>query len=145
MSRIMALGLAAIVLAAWGPADQKLAAKPATPEASAMTPVAAAEPAAAPQAAAPMSWEDTQERYRNVEAEPADPLEALEYRGVLCQHYSGEIGGDGSERDQWLNARMDELRCEPELVAEARALRAAHKGQADIVSRLDAVIAVYEP
>lgn len=141
MSRAVVIGLTVLLLAACGPADQTPAAESAAPE-----PVPApAAPATAPQPSAPMSWAATGERWRQVEVEPSDPLEALEYRGVHCQHYSGEFGGDGSERDQWLNAQMDRLRCGEALVAEARAMRASRSAEQDVVSRLDAVIAVYEP
>lgn len=132
MSRTVVVGLTVLILTACGPADQ-------TPTAE------TAAPASAPQPSAPTSWAATEERYRQVEVQPSDPLEALEYRGVHCQYYSGEFGGDGSERDQWLNAQMDKLRCGEELVAEARAMRASRSREPDVVSRLDAVIAVYEP
>jgi hypothetical protein len=140
MSRTVAIALALLILTACGPADQTPTAESASPE-----PLpAAVAPTSAPEPSAPLSWADTQERYRQVEAEPSNPLEALEYRGVRCQHYSGEFGGDGSERDQWLNAQMDKLRCD-ELVTEARAMRASRSGEPGVVSRLDAVIAVYQP
>lgn len=90
-----------------------------------------------------MSWEATKERYRQVEVAPSDPLEALEYRGVLCEHYSDEFGGDGSERDQWLNAQMEKYKCGAELVAEARAMRISRSGEPDVVARLDAIVAIY--
>lgn len=140
MSRTVVIGLTVLILTACGP-DQTPTAESAAPE-----PVPApAAPVSAPQTPAQMSWAATEERYRQVEAEPSDPLEALEYRGVHCQYYSGEFGGDGSERDQWLNAQMDKLRCGQELVTEARAMRASRSRERDVVSRLDAVIAVYEP
>lgn len=140
MSRTVAIGLTVLILAACGPADQTPTAESAAPE-----PVPApAAPASAPTPSPPMSWEATGERWREVEVEPSDPLEALEYRGVHCQYFSGEFGGDGSERDQWLNAQIDRLRCE-ELVTEARAMRASRSREPDVVTRLDAVIAVYEP
>lgn len=143
MFRTVVVGLTALILTACGPADQA-----GTAETAAPGPVPAPAPSAlasAPQPSAPMSWAATGERYRQVEVEPSDPLEALEYRGVRCQHYSGEFGGDGSARDEWLNAQMDKLRCGEELLAEARAMRASRSREPAVVSRLDAVIAVYEP
>lgn len=140
MSRTAVIGLTALILTACGP-DQTPTAESAAAEPD-LAPVALAR---APQPSAPMSWAATEERYRQVEVEPSDPLEALEYRGVHCQYFSGEFGGDGSGRDQWLNAQMDKLRCGQELVTEARAMRASRSREPDIVSRLDAVIAVYEP
>jgi hypothetical protein len=85
-----------------------------------------------------------QDRYRQVQVTPSDPLEALERRAVLCAHYSGEFGGDGSERDQWLNGQMDRLRCGDELIAEARAMRGARSGNPDVVARLDIVLGAFE-
>ncbi|HWQ87980.1 hypothetical protein [Brevundimonas sp.] len=143
MFRTLVVGLTVLILTGCGPADQTPTAETAPPE-----PVPApapSAPASTPQPSVPMSWAATEERYRQVEVEPSDPLEALEYRGVHCQHYSGEFGGDGSARDQWLNAQMDKLRCGEELVAEARAMRASRSREPGVVSRLDAVIAVYEP
>jgi hypothetical protein len=134
MSRIVALGLTALSLAACNPADQTPPPEPATP--------AAATSAARP--SAPVSWEATQDRYRQVEAAPSDPLEALEWRAVQCDHYSGEFGGDGSERDQWLNAQMEGLRCGDPLAAEARAMRDARAGEAGVAARLDVVLARLE-
>ncbi|KQY84807.1 hypothetical protein [Brevundimonas sp. Root1423] len=134
MSRIVVLGLTVLVLAACKPADQT-----AQPEAAA--PVAATS---APQPSASVSWEAMQDRYRQVEVAPSDPLEALERRAVLCAHYSGEFGGDGSERDQWLNTQMDELRCGDELIAEARAMRDARSGEPGVIARLDTVLGAFE-
>ncbi|MEJ6788855.1 hypothetical protein BrevBR_04830 [Brevundimonas sp. BR2-1] len=128
MSRIVALGLTALTLAACNPADQ---APPTTPPAA----TGAAPPSA------PVSWEATQERYRQVEAAPSDPVEALEWRAVQCDHYSSEFGGDGSERDQWLNTQMDRLECEDGLAAEARAMRDARSGEPVVVARLTTVLA----
>lgn len=141
MSRTVVPGLTFLILTACGPSDQT----PTVESATAPPVPAQAAPASARQPSAPVSWAATEERYRQVEVQPPDPLEALEYRGVHCQHYSGEFGGDGSERDQWLNAQMDTLRCGEQLVAEARAMRASRSREPDVVSRLDAVIAVYEP
>jgi hypothetical protein len=133
MSRIVIVGLTALVLTACKPADQTTPPEPVTPAAS-----------AAPQPSAAVSWEATQNRYQQVDVAPADPLEALEWRGVQCDHYASEFGGDGSERDQWLNTQMDQLHCGDELVADARAMRDARSGEPVVVSRLNAVLAVYE-
>lgn len=137
MSRIVATGLTALILAACGPADQAPTAEPAEAAPTAPAKTSASQPST------PMSWEATKARYRQVEVEPSDPLEALEYRGVLCEHYSGEFGGDGSERDQWLNAQMDKHRCGDELAAEARAMRTSRSGEPDVVARLNAIVAIY--
>lgn len=133
MSRIVTVGLTALILAACKPADQTRPIEPVAPSAA----------TSAPQPSAAVSWEATQERYRQVDDAPSDPLEALEWRGVRCDHYASEFGGDGSERDQWLNAQMDRLKCGDQLVAEARALRDARSAEPDVMARLDAVLAVY--
>lgn len=134
MSRIVAVGLTALILTACNPADQTAPPEPAAPAAAAN----------AVQPSAPVSWEATQERYRQVEVAPSDPLEALEWRAVRCDHYSSEFGGDGSERDQWLNAQMDGLRCGGGLAAEARAMRDARSGEPVVVARLNTVLATFE-
>jgi len=85
-----------------------------------------------------------QDHYRQMEVEPTDPLEAMEMRAVLCSHYSGEFGGDNSERDQYLNAQIDKYRCGDELVAEARAMRDARSGEPTVKARLDTVLAQFE-
>ena len=134
MFRIVAAGLTALILTGCKPADQATPAEPVPPSAA----------TSAPPPPAVVSWEATQERYRQVEVTPTEPLEALEWRGVHCEHYSGEFGGDGSERDRWLNARMDRLECGDQLMSEARAMRNARSNEPAVVARLNAVLAVYE-
>jgi hypothetical protein len=134
MSRIVVPGLTALILAGCKPADQTPPSEPAAP----------AEATSAAPASAPVSWEATQARYRQVEVAPSDPVAALEWRAVGCDHYSSEFGGDGSERDQWLNAQMDRLQCGDGLVAEARAMRDARSGEPGVAARLDAVVAAFE-
>ena|GEM_PF-4452095 len=131
MSRTFVIGLTALTLAACGPADQAPPAEPAAP-------------ASAPQPLAPMSWEAMQDRYQQVDVEPADPLEALEYRAVTCAYFSSEIGGDNPEREQFLNAQIDKHRCEDALTAEVRAMRAARSDEPDVVARLDTILAANE-
>lgn len=131
MSRIIVCGLTALALTACKPV-----AEPAPP----------AEPAAstAPAIAVPgadATWIALEDRYRMVETAPADPVAAVEWRAVLCDHFSGEFGGDNSERDREVNARMDELRCGDALIDDARALRTSHAGDPDTVAKLDFVLA----
>ena len=126
MSRIVAIGLTALVLAACEPADQTPTAEPAAP-------------ASDPQPSAPMSWEAMQDHYRQMESEPTDPVEALEFRAVICSHLAGETGSGDPEREQYLNAQIDRYRCEP-LVAEVRAMRDARSDAPAVVARLDAVL-----
>lgn len=148
MSRIVAIGLTALILAACEPADQTPTADPAAPEAAppatpAATPApastAATAPANAPQPSTPMSWEAMQDHYRQMGSEPTDPVEALEYRAVICSHLAGETGSGDPERDQYLNAQIDRYRCEP-LVAEVRAMRDARADAPAVVARLDTVL-----
>ncbi|WP_428149361.1 hypothetical protein [Brevundimonas sp.] len=131
MSRILILGLTVLVLGACKPVAQ---------------PAAPAEPAAPGAPVAALSTEDAtwtvlQDRYDPMETAPADPLAALEWRSVMCDHFAGEFGGDNSERDRQVNARMDELRCGDELTAELRALRGTRAGDPDAVARLDVLLA----
>lgn len=137
MSRIIAIGLTALIVAACGPADQTSTAEPAAP-APVPAPVA---PASAPQPSAPMSWEAIQDRYQMVEVEPTDPLEALEYRAVTCAYFSGEIGGGSPEREQFLNAQIEKYRCEDALLADLRAMRDARSDEPAVVSRIDTLLA----
>ena len=134
MSRILVLGLTVLVLGACKPVAQPAA--PTTP-AEAAAP-AVAEPAVSPEEAA---WTALQDRYDPMETAPADPLAALEWRSVMCDHFAGEFGGDNSERDREVNARMDELRCGDELTGEIRALRGTRAGDPDAVARLDVLLA----
>ena len=155
MSRIAAIGLTAFILTACGPADQTAPPEPATPATSAATeesatanePTESTETSAIPESAPPAptlaSWEAMQDHYRQIADQPTAPLEALEHRAVLCDHYRGEVGGNGSERDQWLNAQMDRYRCE-ELLTEVRAMRDASSGQPAVVARLDTVLSAFE-
>lgn len=139
MSRTVVIGLTALILAACGPADQTPAAEPAAPEpAPTAAPMATAS---ASQPRAPMSWEAMQDHYQHVEVEPADPLEALEYRAVVCAHLSGEVGSENPEREQFLNAQIEKYRCEDALVAEVRAMREARSDEPAVVSRLDTLLA----
>jgi hypothetical protein len=128
MSRIIAIGLVGLVLAACQPV-----AEPAPP----------AEPALAPaaQPAVDAAWAAEQNRYLAVNVEPSDRLEAVMWRGVRCDFLGSEFGGDNSEQDRAINARMDELRCGDELLAEARALRGTLAGAPAAVARLDALLA----
>jgi hypothetical protein len=137
MSRIVAIGLTALILAACEPADQTPTTEPDAPAQAAEAPAAA--PASAPQPSAPMSWEAMQDHYRQMEVEPTDPVEALEFRAVICSHLAGETGSGDPEREQFLNAQIDRYRCEP-LVAEVRAMRDARADAPDVVARLDTVL-----
>lgn len=137
MSRTLALGLSALILAACQPEQDSAgsAALPAkqTPNAELTEPQAAL--ATASQPAAPMSWEGMQDYYRQMEAEPADPLESLGYRAVLCAHLSGEFGDGDPEREAFLGAQVDKHRCE-ELKADLRAMQEARSDEPAVVARL---------
>lgn len=137
MFRTVVVGLSALILTGCGPADQTPTAQTVAPE-PVLTPAATAS---APKPPAPMSWEAMQDHYRLMEVEPTDPLEALEYRAVICAHLSGEIGGEAPEREQYLNAQIDKYRCEDALVAEVRAMRDARSDEPAAVSRLETILA----
>ena len=129
MSRIFTVGLTALVLAACEPVAEPAALAP---------PAAPAPPAAAAPADA---WTAEQDRYLAINVQPSDPVEAVLWRGVRCDFLGGEIGGDNSAQDRAVQARMDELRCGDELLAEARELRQTLAGDPAAVTRLDALIA----
>ncbi|WP_374274727.1 hypothetical protein [Brevundimonas sp.] len=139
MFRIVATGLTAFILCACDPVEET------APPVPAEAPAPASGPAPTADMPAATTWQATQDRYRGIEAQPSDPLEAIEWRAVQCEHMAGEFGGDNSERDQQLNARMDELRCGEELLADARALRDARADDLAVAARLAPVLAIYEP
>ena len=132
MIRILAIGLTALVLTACKPVAEP--APPAEPAA----PVAAA-PAALTDAES--AWAAEQDRFLEVNVQPSDPVEAVMWRGVRCDFLGSEFGGDNSAQDRALNARMDELRCGDELLAEARELRETLGGDPAAVARLDTLLA----
>ena len=133
MFRIITTGLAALTLAACQPA-----AEPAAP--------ANAEPPAAPQAETPedAAWRALEDRYLAMNVEPADPIDAVEWREVRCNFLAGEIGGDRSAQDRAIQARMEELRCGDGVLEDARALRASHASDTAAVARLDTLLARHE-
>jgi hypothetical protein len=114
---------------------------------AACKPVSEPAPPAAPAPAAPTAgvdaWTAEQDRYLAVNVQPSDPLEAVMWRGVRCDFLGSEFGGDNSEQDRAINARMDELRCGDELLAEVRVLRDARSGDPAVVARLDALLSRY--
>ena len=132
MSRIVAIGLTALVLAACKPV-----AEPAPPA----EPAAAEAPAPAVLTAAEAAWTAEQDRYLAINVQPSDPVEAVLWRGVRCEFLGDEIGGDNSAQDRAVQARMDELRCGDELLGEARELRQTLAGDPDAVARLDVLLA----
>lgn len=137
MFRTVVIGLGALILAGCGPGGQTPAAETAAPE-TVPTPTA---PVSTPQTSPPLSWEAMQDRYRQMEGEPTDPLEALEYRAVACSHFSGEVGSEDPERERYLNAQVDKYGCEGALVAEVRAMRDARSDDPVTVRRLETVLA----
>lgn len=130
MSRIIAIGLTAVLLAACQPA--------AEPAAATEAPV----PTAAEQAARDATWAALEERYLGMETVPSDPIEALEWREVHCNFLGGEIGGD-PEQDKAVNARIEEIGCFRQL-EDARALRDTRMTDTAAVARLDAFISRHD-
>ena len=131
MSRIIAIGLTALVLAACQPAPE-----PAAP------PAPAAPAAATDQAAQDAIWAALEERYLGMETVPSDPIEALEWREVHCNFLGGEIGGD-PEQDKAVNARIEDIGCFRQL-EDAQALRATRMTDTAAVARLDAFISRHD-
>ena len=135
MSRTFTLGLTALALAACQPV-----AEPAPP-AEPVAPVAPAQAIPADEASAHTTWTALEDRYLHVNVRPSDPVDALEWTEVRCGFLSSEFGGDNSAQDRAINARMDELRCGDDMVADARALRQARAEEPAAVVRLDALLA----
>jgi len=130
MSRIIVIGLTAVLLAACQPA-----AEPAAPEAPA--PITATD-----QAAQDAVWAALEERYLGMETVPSDPIEALEWREVHCNFLGGEIGG-GAEQDRAVNARIEEIGCMRQL-EDAQALKATRMTDTAAVARLDAFLSRHD-
>ena len=132
MSRIIALGVLVVVLAACGPvAEPATPEEPATPAATAPVVVSAVEAA----------WQAEVDRYLAVNVQPSDPVDAMIWRGVRCEFLASEIGGDDSAQDRAIKARMAELRCGSELTGEIRELRETLAGDPTAVARLDLLLA----
>lgn len=127
---MIVIGLVALGLTACQPvSDPPPATEPAAPVTS--TGMTAAEAA----------WATEQDRLLGLNVQPSDPVEAVMWRGVRCDFLGSEFAGDNSAQDRALNARMEELRCGDELLAEARALRATQTGNPAAVVRLDTLLA----
>ena len=71
---------------------------------------------------------------------PTDPVDAFVWRADLCMHLGGEIGGDRSARDVQVQARMEELKCGDEVVADGRALKASHASDPTAVAKIDGAL-----
>lgn len=72
--------------------------------------------------------------------QPTDPVDAFVWRADLCMHLSGEIGGDQSEHDAQVQKTMGELDCSDDLVADGRALKAAHASDTTAVAKIDGAL-----
>ena len=131
MSRIIAIGLTALVLSACQPAPE-----PAAP------PAPAASVTATDQAAQDAVWAALEERYLGMETAPSDPIEELEWREVHCNFLGGEIGGD-PEQDKAVNARIEDIGCFRQL-EDAQAVRATRMTDTAAVARLDAFISRHD-
>lgn len=127
MSRIVAVGLAALTLAACQPAPG-----PAAPAETA-TPAVAAD-----QAAQDAVWAALEEKYLGMEDAPADPIDALEWTEVHCNFAGGELGGD-PEQDRAIHAWIFDT-CMKQL-DNARALRTTYANVPAALARIDAYIA----
>ena len=133
MCRIILVGLAALTVAACKPVAEPAPAAPAAETAA---------PAAPAETAAESAWMAEQDRYLAVNVQPPEPVDAIMWRGVRCDFLGSEFGGDNSAQDRAINARMEELRCGDELLAEARELRVTLAGDAPEVTRLNNSVAV---
>lgn len=127
MNRNILIALTAVTLAACTPAD--------APKSEALQPEAPTAAALAAEAA-------DQAAYDAANTPPTEPVANLAWRADLCSHLGGEIGGDGSERDQEIQAQMETMRCGDGLIAEGAALKAANAADPAVVARIDAALKV---
>lgn len=67
---------------------------------------------------------------------PADARDVAE-RLAACVHFSGEFGGDGSERDREVADEMARLRCET-VEADADAMRVRYARDREVLDALSA-------
>lgn len=136
MAKYIGIGLAMLALSAAGLTGCEKAQETPAPA-----------PAPAPAASAPTQAEIEAASQAVYDAEankqPADPVDAFAWRADLCMHLGGEIGGDRSERDVQVQTQMQELKCGDEVVADGRALKAAHASDAAAVAKIDAALTAY--
>lgn len=123
MFRILAVGLAALVLSACA-----MAAEAPMPDAPERSP--------AEWAALEAEWAVLEDKYLGTE-EPSDPLDLLEWREVQCNFLAGELGGDPAQ-DREINAYLDEI-CTHQ-IEDARRLRIAMLSDEAALARIDAFL-----
>lgn len=126
MVRIAAVSLTGLLLAACEPVAEPT------------------RPTAPPAPAADPRWQAEVNRYLSVNVQPADPLEAVMWRGVRCEYLGSEIGGDHSAQDRAIQARMEELGCGEPMLAAARTLRERHAANTATIVRLDTLLSRLE-
>jgi len=126
MNRPILIALSVLALAGCEPAE--------APKSEALKPDTA--PVAAAEAASQQAYDDA------ANTPPTEPVANLEWRADLCAHLGGEIGGDGSERDREVQARMETLKCGDDLAAEGAALKAANAADPAAIARIDAALKV---
>jgi len=112
MSRIFAVGIAALTLAACQPAAEPAAPVETAPADPAVEAAAAAGPAV-----------------------PTDPVDALVQRAEICVHFGGEEPFDAGRAAQ-IDQALEANRCDT-VVADGRALQAANPSAS---ARLDAAL-----
>ncbi|WP_428149359.1 hypothetical protein [Brevundimonas sp.] len=127
MSRIIAIGLSAVIL---------VACKPATPT-EAATPQASSAPA--PAAFDYAAHDALDDRWIQVSDKPTDPIDELDWREVHCNYLAGEMSGD-VEIDNQIDARLKELRCFSQ-DEDALAVKAASAGDPAALARLEVYFA----
>jgi hypothetical protein len=67
---------------------------------------------------------------------PADVAAAIK-RLELCQHFAGEISGDGTERDQEVAGALRRHRCD-NIEATIKTLKLKYRANAPVAARLEA-------
>jgi hypothetical protein len=74
---------------------------------------------------------------------PGD-VQAIAERIALCEHFSGEFNGDGSDHDRYVNSQMDQLRCGDSLDMDVRAIKNKYTNNPIIMKALESASAAFK-
>jgi hypothetical protein len=131
--RWLAAALALLLVVACSPEPAPApTAEIATPAPDAAPPPADAAPTPPPAVDPATAWEN---RLGNLPPDAAAVIRRVE----ACNHFSGEVSGDGSGRDRAVAAKMVELHCDA-IESDTVALRAMYGDRPDVMEALDMAI-----
>lgn len=69
-------------------------------------------------------------------------IKALLTRAIGCQHFGGEIGGDGSERDQQVNAQMEKMSCDT-VARDVSSLKKTYRTDSNVLKAIKETYQAY--